>query len=243
MRFLAKKGADRFGMRLFRLDGDTNTAAAVAADWRRRGFDYKDFCFLISDEPGFASMTNWVARAKAIKGADPSARIWCNTGFFPNEAQWDDCREFMSLWDVFCPFRNAFVEGYRPPVPPARMEAYRKIGSPRLGYITPSTSIYWLLDGGHEIFAFAKQCRDAGRDGWSAVHFNTVESWDLGHPLQQPIFGGAWGRTISTRYAETAREANQRWRKADAGIDQREADGNDASGQSGLDGKDGKVGN
>ena len=107
---------------------------------------------------------------------------------------------------------------------------------------TPSTSIYWLLDGGHEIFTFARQCHDVGRDGWSSVRFQTLESWDLGHPLQQPIFGGAWGRTISTRYAETAREANQRWRKADAGIDQKEADGNDTSSQSGLDGKDGKVG-
>ena len=33
-----------------------------------------------------------------------------------------------------------------------------------------------------------------------------------------PIFEGAWGRTLSTRYAEAAREANQRWRKCGAGI-------------------------
>ena len=243
MRFLSKKAADRFGMRLFRLDGDTNTVAAVAADWRRRGFDDRDFCFLISDEPGFGAMTNWVARAKAFKAIDPKVRIWCNTGFFPTEAQWDDCREFMSLWDVFCPFRNAFVEGYRPPVDPERMKLYRQIGSPKLGYITPSKSIYWLLDGGHEIFQFSRQCRETGRDGWSSVRFQTETSWELAHPEQQPIFSGAWGRTLSTRYAETAREANQRWRKADAGIAEKPAAVPEAAAPAtGVDAADGKVG-
>ena len=216
MRFLTKRDAERFGMRLFRLSANTNTTAATMADWRRRGFSHDDICFVISDEPGFGTMTNWVAIAKAVKAADPKARIWCNTGFFPNDGQWEDCREFMSLWDVFCPFRNAFIEGYRPPVDQARLSFYRGIGKPKLGYITPSTSIYWLLDGGHEILEFAEQCRQVGRDGWASVRFQTEMSWELAHPELQPIFSGAWGRTISTRYAEVAREANQRWRKASA---------------------------
>ena len=216
MRFLTKRDAERFGMRLFRLSANTNTTAATMADWRRRGFSHDDICFVISDEPGFGTMTNWVAIAKAVKAADPKARIWCNTGFFPNDGQWEDCREFMSLWDVFCPFRNAFIEGYRPPVDQARLSFYRGIGKPKLGYITPSTSIYWLLDGGHEILEFAEQCRQVGRDGWASVRFQTEMSWELAHPELQPIFSGAWGRTMSTRYAEVAREANQRWRKASA---------------------------
>ncbi len=218
---LSRKTADLYGMRLFGLNAETNTIAATIADWRRRGFDYRDFCFFISDEPGLGAMTNWVATAKAMKAIDPQARLWCNTGFFPDEEHWDDCREFMSYWDVFCPFRNAFIEGYRAPVDPARLAAYRKIGDPRIGYITPSTSIYWLLDGGHEILEFAKQCREVGRDGWSSVRFQTELTWELAHPELQPIFSGAWNRTISTRYAETAREANLRWRRAVAGLPER----------------------
>ena len=150
----------------------------------------------------------------------------------------------MSYWDVFCPFRNAFVEGFRPPVPPERMAAYRQIGSPKLGYITPSLSIYWLLDGGHEILQFAEQCRQTGRDGWSSVRFQPATSWELAHPEQQPIFAGAWGRTLSTRYAETTREANQRWRKANAGIGTAQpTKAKGATDLSGTDAADGAVAN
>ena len=244
---MSKKTADEFGFKLFLIDGqdDTNVCARMIADWLRRGFDYKDFCFNLSDEPGFGGREEWVAKAKKHKAVDPKARIWCNTGFFPSEAQWDACLEFMSYWDVFCPFQHAFVEGYRPPVDKAHLAFYREIGNPKIGYITPSTTIYWLLDGGHEILKFARECRETGRDGWSAVRYQTETSWELVHPLLQPIFSGAWGRTLSTRYAETAREANQRWRKATAGLSS-EADANDAKTPpapelSGKDGADGKV--
>ena len=213
---LSKKAADAYGFKLFTGDApaDTNEYARMVADWLRRGFDYGDFCFAISDEPGYDSRFKWVDRAKELKAAEPKARIWCNTGFFPSEAQWDACLEFMSYWDVFCPFQHAFVEGYRPPVNPSHLAFYREIGSPKLGYITPSTTIYWLLDGGHEILKFARECRETGRDGWTAVRFGTAPTWQLAHPELQAIFAGAWGRTISTRYAEVAREANMRWRKA-----------------------------
>ena len=240
---MSKKTADEFGFRLFVTSPpeDINDFAKVVGDWLRRGFDYKDFCFSISDEPGFGSREKWVARAKELKAVDPKARLWCNTGFFPNEAQWDACQEFMSYWDVFCPFQHAFVEGYRPPVDKAHLAFYREIGNPKIGYITPSTTIYWILNGGHEILNFARECQETGRDGWSSVRYQTETSWELVHPLLQPIFSGAWGRTLSTRYAETAREANQRWRKAASGIAPAPAVPAEATGLSGKDGSDGKV--
>ena len=157
-------------------------------------------------------MTNWVRIAKTIKTADPKAQVWCNTGFFPNEKQWDDCQEFMSLWDVFCPFWHAFI--MRPNRNAEHLEVYKKLGCPRLGYITPSTSVYWLADGARDSLWFSEECRNHGRDGWSIVRMQTNDGWDLDHPVLQAIFEGAWGRTLSTRYAEAAREANQRWRKA-----------------------------
>ena len=231
-REMTKAVADEYGIRQIRLDvGDGGAGLASrakeaeklaaevkasAADWRRRGFDDKDFCYCLSDEPGYGSMTNWLKIAKAIKAADPKAQIWCNTGFFPNEKQWDDCREFMSYWEVFCPFWHAFV--MRPNRSAERLKEYQKIGRIRLGYITPSTSVYWTSDGAHESEWFARICRNEGRDGWSTVRFQTCAGWDLDHPLIQPIFTGAWGRTLSTRYAESARAANQWWRKMDAGV-------------------------
>lgn len=226
MESLSKRAAETYGIRLVRdelgsfrpdaADDYTDRAKASVADWKRRGFDYKDFCYCLSDEPGFRAMTNWVKVAKAIKAADPKAQVWCNTGFFPTEQQWDDCQEFMSLWDVFCPFWHAFI--MRPNRNAEHLKSYQKLGNPRLGYITPSTSIYWLADGANDSLWFAEECRNHGRDGWSIVRMQTNDGWDLDYPLLQAIFEGAWGRTLSTRYAEAAREANQRWRKSGAGI-------------------------
>lgn len=222
--FLSKRAFERFGFRLIRMkaprvtarDGtvsiDADRVRADIAQTKKVGLSYDDWCYEITDEPGIRSMTNWVKVARAVRAIDPKVRFWCNTGYFPKKSEWWDTEEFRSYWDVFCPFHHAFIE--RDGRDAAHLRAYRRIGSPRLGYITPSTSIYWIADGGHELFDFARICREEDRDGWGVCRFMSGGSWDLVYQDLRCIFDGARGGTVSTRYAEAIREANQRWRKA-----------------------------
>ena len=220
---LSKRAFERFGFRKIRMTAprsikgsdvrvDQDRVRWDAAQCRKLGLSYDDWCYEITDEPGFRSMTNWVKVARLVREADPKARFWCNTGYFPSDREWPDTEEFRGYWDVFCPFHHAFIE--REGRNAEHLKAFRQIGNPRLGYITPSTTLYWIADGGHELFDFARICREEGRDGWGVCRFMSGGSWDLVYQDLRCVFDGAWGGTISTRYAEAIREANQRWRKA-----------------------------
>ena len=221
-REMSKRAADEYGLRLVREFVPTRTRHPYEAcmktaitDWRRRGFAYEDVCYYVIDEPGFDAREAWMQRVKDIKAADPQARIWCNTGFFPSESQWEASQEFMSTWDVFCPFRTAFGKGRGNP---EHVAAYKRIGNPMFCYSTPNRWQNSLIIDAPAILYLARDYRREGCDGWAVVRMDSCTDWTFSDATHQTAFAGAWGRVLSTLTAEAGREVNTWWRKMDAGV-------------------------
>jgi hypothetical protein len=188
---------------------ETKVAAVKAL-----GLDYRDWAWIISDEPDARAVEAWVAAARVIREADRNVQIWCNPGEARSSTA-EVVRAMAPASDVFCPYIDHFSRQRQPEY----VEFVKGVGRVKLVYTTPcfreKTPAAPL-----DLISLAASAKTLGRDGfclYSLYNFYeaTATCWDERHaPLPDQavsIYPGAYGRAISSRNLEAIRQAVHDW--------------------------------
>jgi hypothetical protein len=217
-RALPKKQMELYGIKMVALTlGAPASAAEVetkVAAVKALGLDYRDWAWIISDEPDARAVEAWVAAARVIREADRNVQIWCNPGEARSSTE-EVVRAMAPASDVFCPYIDHVSRQRQPEY----VEFVKGVGRVKLVYTTPcfreKTPAAPL-----DLISLAASAKTLGRDGfclYSLYNFYeaTATCWDERHaPLPDQavsIYPGAYGRAISSRNLEAIRQAVHDW--------------------------------
>lgn len=223
---VTKELADRYGIRLFIILGDTDVSREHIAEtlkcFHDCGIDKKDWAWSFMDEPGDSRADLWVDYAKKFKEVDPTIQIWCNPGEVEGATS-VGALKMVPYVDCYCPYVNHFfTDG-------GGSQEYKNVLDRKkyqfnilLTYTTPCNPEK-APAAPMDMFFIKDYSLKYHLDGWLFFAFTNYygycnSMWDevyAYHPDQAvSLYAGSGLRTLGTRNSEAIREAVMLWRQA-----------------------------